>query len=268
MTCGIYKIQNLKNGKIYIGQSINIERRWKTYETLLRTKNNPDNGTLFTNALTSIEYTKDDFNFSVLEECLKEELDNKEQYYIEYYNSFMPNGYNMTKGGQTGEHIIGKKLTKKQVKEIKELLKNTQISYKEIAEKYQIRYVLVSCINTGIFWKEINEEYPIRIPKGTIPIKKSNGIITYVKNICPICGKILTSNKTKMCRECSTKKYREEKVISKQELKKVLRKYTFKELAEIYSKSDNYFRYWAKYYNLPTKKKVIDEISQEDWDKL
>ena len=28
MSCGIYKITNKVNGKIYIGQSINIERRW------------------------------------------------------------------------------------------------------------------------------------------------------------------------------------------------------------------------------------------------
>ncbi|MBR2506815.1 MAG: GIY-YIG nuclease family protein [Bacilli bacterium] len=28
MSIGIYKIENLKNGKVYIGQSIHIERRW------------------------------------------------------------------------------------------------------------------------------------------------------------------------------------------------------------------------------------------------
>lgn len=133
---------------------------------------------------------------------------------------------------------------------------------------YNIRYINVSYINTGFFWYDEKEQYPIRIPKDTTLIKKPNGNITYVKNICPICGKTLTSNKTKMCRNCATKKYREEKVISKEELKDKLRKHSFKELTEIYSKSDNYFRHWAKYYNLPTKKKIIDEMTQEDWDKL
>lgn len=31
MSIGIYKITNLLNGKIYIGQSIHIEKRWKEH---------------------------------------------------------------------------------------------------------------------------------------------------------------------------------------------------------------------------------------------
>ena len=31
MTCGIYMIQNTTNGKIYIGQAIDIEKRWKNH---------------------------------------------------------------------------------------------------------------------------------------------------------------------------------------------------------------------------------------------
>ena len=31
MTCGIYKIENKINGKVYIGQSIEIERRWQKH---------------------------------------------------------------------------------------------------------------------------------------------------------------------------------------------------------------------------------------------
>ena len=31
MSIGIYKIENLINGKIYIGQSIHIERRWNEH---------------------------------------------------------------------------------------------------------------------------------------------------------------------------------------------------------------------------------------------
>ena len=32
MSCGIYKITNLLNNKVYIGQSINIEERWKKHK--------------------------------------------------------------------------------------------------------------------------------------------------------------------------------------------------------------------------------------------
>lgn len=36
---GIYKIQNLINGKIYIGQSKNIEKRWLRHKTTAFNKN-------------------------------------------------------------------------------------------------------------------------------------------------------------------------------------------------------------------------------------
>lgn len=41
MSIGIYKITNKKNGKIYIGQSINIERRWKEHKKNAITGNEP-----------------------------------------------------------------------------------------------------------------------------------------------------------------------------------------------------------------------------------
>ena len=38
MTCGIYKIENMKNNKCYIGCSINIEHRWKQHIYELNSK--------------------------------------------------------------------------------------------------------------------------------------------------------------------------------------------------------------------------------------
>lgn len=93
MTCGIYKIENKINKKIYIGQSIEIENRWKKH---LYTKDD----FLIHRAIQ--KYGKQCFDFSILEECDVSELNDKEQYWIEYYNSLMPNGYNMTPGGSTG----------------------------------------------------------------------------------------------------------------------------------------------------------------------
>jgi len=268
MTCGIYKIQNKINGKIYVGQSSNIEQRWKVHKTLIKNKNiqNKEEKQLTKIELAYLKYNIEDFNFEIIEECSQEELNEREKYWIHYYDSYY-NGYNSTLGGQQGKCQSSTRLTLKQVNEIKTLLKENNLSFKEIANIYNIRYINVSYINTGYFWYDEKDTYPIRIPKERNLIKK-NGITLYVKNICPICGKTLTSNKTKMCRECATKKYREEKIISKEELKNNLRLHTFKELTEIYLKSDSYFRYWAKYYNLPTKKKIIDNMAQEEWDKL
>ena len=75
----------------------------------------------------------DNFNFTILEICAPEELDDKEKYWISYYNS-IENGYNLIKGGNCyrGENNIQAKLNDKQVLEIIDLLINTNLSYNTI----------------------------------------------------------------------------------------------------------------------------------------
>lgn len=89
MSCGIYKIQNLINNKIYIGQSIDIETRWAKHKCAA------DNFAIH-KALR--KYGIENFHFSIVEECSALELDDKEKYWIAFYNSFKQ-GYNMTEGG-------------------------------------------------------------------------------------------------------------------------------------------------------------------------
>lgn len=93
---GIYKITNQLNGKCYIGQSVNIENRWKqhVYEGTHNRKNNK-----FYNAIK--KYGIENFLFEIIEECSlsSNELDQRERYWINYYDSFN-NGYNSTLGGQ------------------------------------------------------------------------------------------------------------------------------------------------------------------------
>ena len=87
---GIYKITNKINNKSYIGQSIHIEQRWE--EHLYQSSG----CSLLKYALH--KYGKDNFSFEVIEECNQEELNEKEQYWIKYYDTFY-NGYNLTLGG-------------------------------------------------------------------------------------------------------------------------------------------------------------------------
>lgn len=68
---GIYKVTNPK-GKIYIGQSINIENRFKQYKMIDKSCIGPK---LF-NSL--IKYGYENHIFEIIEECNLEELDNKE----------------------------------------------------------------------------------------------------------------------------------------------------------------------------------------------
>lgn len=92
---GIYKITNNKNGKVYIGQSIDIERRWQQHKSLSEYKNSP----LYDDVR---KFGWDKFSFAVLEICEEHELNAKEKQWIQLYNSFV-DGYNQTRGGAKGE---------------------------------------------------------------------------------------------------------------------------------------------------------------------
>lgn len=95
MTCGIYKVENLINGKIYIGQSVNIENR-----KLEHLSHAGCDKTKFHRALSA--YGKNNFKWSILEECDRDKLNEREIYWISVYDSFK-NGYNMTSGGDGAE---------------------------------------------------------------------------------------------------------------------------------------------------------------------
>ena len=92
----IYKITNLLNGKIYIGQTRTSlsQRMNKHYSQGKKEGQTGIDGAIF-------KYGKENFSVEILEYCLIEELDERERFYINYYNSYN-NGYNLTKGGQDG----------------------------------------------------------------------------------------------------------------------------------------------------------------------
>ena len=117
MTCGIYKIENKINSKVYIGQSINIEERWKNHKkSIYSCKDEYDYPLYRAIRLYGIE----NFEWIIIEECNKEELNNKEKYYIKQYNSITPYGYNQTFGGQDNfTHSM--KLSYDKIQEIKNI---------------------------------------------------------------------------------------------------------------------------------------------------
>lgn len=96
MSIGIYKYQNKINGKIYIGQSDNIENRYKQH--LYDAEKRPERGTGVDIAIK--KYGIENFDFSIIETCSIDKLDEREIYWIDYYDSYR-NGYNRTPGGKT-----------------------------------------------------------------------------------------------------------------------------------------------------------------------
>jgi len=95
--CGIYYIENLVNGKKYVGQSIDMFREWKD-QHLCALKNNRHYNIHLQNSYN--KYGKENFKHVVVEECDKQLLDEKEIYYIKYLKSHRTeNGYNITWGG-------------------------------------------------------------------------------------------------------------------------------------------------------------------------
>ena len=77
---GIYKITNPK-GQIYIGQSINIDRRWKEYKRLQKRSA----GRKLLNSLKG--YGIDKHSWEVIEECEMEQLHERELYWKQFYKS-------------------------------------------------------------------------------------------------------------------------------------------------------------------------------------
>ena len=113
--CGIYMIKNNINGKVYIGQSKNIDIRWTKHKTELNANRHANKH--LQGAWN--KYGCDAFSFLILEECPDCELNKKEQYYIEFYNSFNT-GYNLDKGGNG---ISGFKHTSEQILKMRRIQK-------------------------------------------------------------------------------------------------------------------------------------------------
>lgn len=99
---GVYIIKNNKNGKLYIGQSWNIEGRWRNEKSL--------SGGLNNHLESSIrKYGINNFSFDVLE-CFEEGvvtqsiLDEREDHYIVLYDTMNPSkGYNKKRGSSSGK---------------------------------------------------------------------------------------------------------------------------------------------------------------------
>lgn len=243
MSCGIYKITNQVNGKCYIGQSKNIEERWKNH------KNYRQENSDYPLYIAFKEYGIQNFLFEIIEECLPEELNEKEIYWIQQFDSYN-NGYNQTSGGAGNPNNVIK-ISQEDIKIIYDLLLNSTITQKEIAKMFELGEDTISEINTGKTRIDPNLDYPLRKRKS--------------KTYCIQCGKEI-SDGAERCVQCLGLLHRKVEHPSRQELKNMIRTIPFTTIAKQYGVSDKAISKWCINEKLPSKKSEIRKYTDEEWE--
>lgn len=153
---GIYKITNTENGKIYIGQSVDIRHRKNCHNYDL--KNNRHK-----NHYLQKEYNENPkaFKYEVLCICEKKELNDLEIFYIEKYKTTNSNfGYNIERGG-----IGGGRMSEETKKKISEANKGNTVmvgrkltdEWKKHLSEAQPHKKKVLCIETNIIYDSFAE---------------------------------------------------------------------------------------------------------------
>ena len=100
---GIYKITNIITEKVYIGSTLNINKRWNKHKSQLR--NNTHHSIKLQNSVN--KHGIENFIFEVIEECSKNLLIEREQYWIDILDSYN-NGYNSR---PIASNMLGMKLS-------------------------------------------------------------------------------------------------------------------------------------------------------------
>ena len=178
MKKAIYKITNLINGKIYIGESKQPEERFKEH-CYRKSKDN----SLIDIAIQ--KYGKENFNLEII--GWFEDWQEKEKYYIKQYNSLIPNGYNIHEGGGEppilkGEENPNCKITQELATKIQKQLLNLNITRKSIIKNNKVTNDIVRHINDGTSWYNESLNYPLRPKESIINNYKADMIIDLLQN--------------------------------------------------------------------------------------
>lgn len=248
----------------------------------------------------------ENFLFEVVEECSKEFLNDREIFWIEYYNSYK-DGYNSNYGGTGKQYNYNEifEYWKKgyQCKEIKEIfgcgdetitkaLRENGISVREVMSKVQkAEYYVALDIDTGKPLKIFRGEKSIGLffEKNELGsrIKKAiqNNYSAYgyyweylTEDNKP--DKVLSNDEFLSYQKLQGNSCSKEKRLklslanrtierpSRTELKDLIRTKSFLQIGRDYNVTDNTIRKWCKFENLPYKKSEIKKYSDEEWDKI
>lgn len=172
----IYCINCLTSGKSYIGITEDFERRLAMHWSRARS------GSQAVLHKAIRKYSENNFNVKLIEKVETwEKACEREIYYIKDLKTKIPDGYNMTNGGegtlglivskevkqklsiahkglQVGEKHGSAKLTEQDVLTIRKRYKIEDISFSQLAERYNVRQEQIHCVVTGKSWSHIPED--------------------------------------------------------------------------------------------------------------
>lgn len=161
---GIYKIINPKN-RVYIGQSINIEKRLNYY------KWSKAKGQIRLNR-SFVKYGVDNHKFEIICECEISELNDKERYYQDLYN-VLENGLNCLLTKSNNKSGKASKETR-----LKMRLHKESLSFLELSKRMDSIKKIVLDTNTGIFYLGVQEAaFSHNLNKGTLTSRLSGLLI-------------------------------------------------------------------------------------------
>ena len=167
---GIYAFRNKESGKVYVGQSKKVLTRKKQHE-----RGDTNNSRRFHNAMN--KHGADGFEFTILEYCDVELLDEREGYWINQLNSLYPNGYNLTSGGgafqkhheetkkkfsdnqkkryQSGEHLFASTEFQKKnsLRQKEEVRLGTHVTQQSEFKEKRSKTVQKKIQDTGVFFR-------------------------------------------------------------------------------------------------------------------
>ena len=159
----IYKIKNTLNNKIYIGQTI------KTVQKRFTQHKNNSNKEYFSQIVLYKAFNKygiENFVCEEIEEVTNDKLDERERYWINYYDSYF-NGYNSTLGGRATQlynwdvdDIIEKYLSLKSARAVAKVIGCDHSTIDRILNENNVkRFTASQQLSKPLYFKKNNELY-------------------------------------------------------------------------------------------------------------
>lgn len=161
MTCGIYLLRFEGTDKVYVGQSLNIEKRFTQH------KNHMVLGTA-TPKMQEAFNIYGPPNTEVLVECVEKDLDVIEVEAIEIFDA-VANGFNSSKGGHGGGHgLYGEQMynasysNEKIIEVFNLLIDDTSLKLIEVSVHTGVPKSIVSLVSSGASHLWLKDLYPIK----------------------------------------------------------------------------------------------------------